>query len=1369
MAKSSRLGPVVGLCVGWAIVGCSGPDRGGPDRVADKTAAQPTTETRNAALTASLFDPYVAYATGSRPQAVAIGDLDGDGRNDIAVLTSTKPDPGNDLMVHVFLQSPDGTLQPRVMYPVARAGSSIDIGDINGDGRADVVVGDDSSSGAAIGVLFQNTTGTLDAMVSYATANAYRVKIADFNGDGRADVASLGWGGTGLDVFLQTDTGALAPPVSYAAPHDGQAELDAGDVNGDGLVDVVISCGGTGHPNLSVMLQLPDGTLGAATSYSTGSLWSTNGVAVGDTNGDGRSDIVVSYGGNRPDSFIARYLQNAQGALDAPVPYASYDGPSAIVLADIDGDARKDVLVKHDGFGRLGVYRQYPSADFIREDIYAIPGGSSPLGRPQALAVGDISGDGRPDAVIADPNNGLVVLRHVQDTSLAMAVTSPVGGPYYTGVPLTIRWSAGDVVALAGFDVSLSLNNGTTYTPIAGCTGLQATTTECTWTPTAPASGARIRVTAQDGAGGAASTESTFDVVTPSINWLGFVSQTQYIGATTTISWFHNLPPAYTVRIELSRDGGATYETLTAATPISTNGVGTVGSYNWTVTGPTTSAARLRITSNGVVPASLTFFQNFTIAPMPTTPVVVRSLVSGVQYTTASLVVDWLPAFAGASTARVEISRDGGSTFQTLAASASNVEGHFVGSISGPGATDARIRITANGAVPATGMSDSFQLVVATVTVTGPAAGTTVYTGTSATITWTSNLPTASPVLIHLSRDGGSTFSELGMSMTNTGSYTWNVTGPATSAARIRVMIGGAAPTIGTGDTFSIAVPSVTVIGPAAGATLYAGTPQLVIWSSTLPASSTANIQLSRDGGATYQVLVPNAQNTGNFAFLVAGPSTAAALVRVTVTGPASASGTSGTFAIIEPSLTVTGPAAGAALYGGTTAAITWSTNLPAASVGIQLSRDGGSTFEVLATAAPNTGSFAWFVTGPDAAAAVVRVTATDPVAVSATSGAFSIATPSLTVTGPSAGTVAYAGTPVTITWTHNLPAGDPVSIELSRDDGATFQVLNAAASNTGSFVWTASGPDTTAARVRVTSSGTVSASNVGPAFQIVTATMAVTSPAAGENWVVGTSHTISWSSNLPAGTTALVELSRDNGSSWTTLASAASGGSLAWTATAPATSTALVRVTANGGVSASATSGAFIIGDPSLTVTSPAAGAKWTIGTAQTITWSTNLPPTATVKIELSRNGGSTYTTLASAAPNSGSFAWTATGATSTTAKVRVSANGFSASSVSGTFSLVAAKVTVTSPNTAVTWTVGTVHTITWTHNVGASAQFKIEVSRSGVWSTITSAVTGGGATTGSYQWTVAAPRTSTAKIRVTWTGNTTVTDSSDVSFRIN
>ena len=197
------------------------------------------------------------------------------------------------------------------------------------------------------------------------------------------------------------------------------------------------------------------------------------------------------------------------------------------------------------------------------------------------------------------------------------------------------------------------------------------------------------------------------------------------------------------------------------------------------------------------------------------------------------------------------------------------------------------------------------------------------------------------------------------------------------------------------------------------------------------------------------------------------------------------------------------------------------------------------------------------------------------------------------------------------------------------------------------------------------------------------------------------------------------------------------------------------------------ATSGAFAIGNPALSLTSPAAGASWTIGTPYTITWTSNLLPSATVKVQISRNGGSTYTALASSAPNTGTYAWTATGAASTTAIVKLSANGFTATAVSGTFSLVAASVTVTSPDTAVTWTIGSTHAITWTHNVGAGAQFTIEVSRAGVWSVIDSAATAG-ATSGSYGWTVVGPKATNAKVRVTWNGGT-AKDTSDVAFKIN
>ncbi len=342
----------------------------------------------------SLFDPYEAIPVGSWPEAVAIGDVSGDGRNDVVMTTSYYFDPGADYRLWVFVQAPDGTLSPPVSYSTAATYTnrpdSVAIGDITGDGSADVVVGID---GVGVQVFPQLSSGVLGSPASFATPDSNKIRLGQLDGDGRLDVAGVGWGTNTVGVLLNDGHGGLSPRVSYPVQHSGYDDLEIADVTGDGLDDLVVMSGQTyAVPNVSVLAQLATGGFGAASEYRVAPNTNTHGIGVGDVDGDGLNDVVASYGGNSPGSAIAVFAQTASGTLSAPAATSSYDIPQPVEVADVDLDGRADVVVLHGGWLKAGVYRQPSNGTLGPEELYAIPYASQY--NPHGLAVGGGSPSG---------------------------------------------------------------------------------------------------------------------------------------------------------------------------------------------------------------------------------------------------------------------------------------------------------------------------------------------------------------------------------------------------------------------------------------------------------------------------------------------------------------------------------------------------------------------------------------------------------------------------------------------------------------------------------------------------------------------------------------------------------------------------------------------------------------------------------------------------------------------------------------------------------------------------------------------------------------------------------------------------------------
>jgi hypothetical protein len=344
-----------------------------------------------------------AYGLASELRSAAVADVTGDGLADALMTTGTHTgDPDEDFRLWVLAQQPDHTLAPPRMLATHassfRAPMRIATGDLDGDGDIDVAVAGDSGVD-----VFRQAGGQLGEPTLVETGGlAVDVRIADVDLDGHNDLVVSREDAAGIAVYPGQPGGGFAAPAVVG--NQGNGQIEVGDVNGDGLPDLL----SRGTFSFSVYLQVPGGGFAAPVRHEIGA--GTGGMAVADLSGDGRADVAVTISTNDPDSRVLVYRQDDAGGLDEPVVYGVYDIPEPALPFDVDGDGRTDLVTAHGGWWWAGVLLQRPDGLLGREQRARVPAPNASHYDHRGIAVGDLTGDGKPDILLADYIHGIEVL-----------------------------------------------------------------------------------------------------------------------------------------------------------------------------------------------------------------------------------------------------------------------------------------------------------------------------------------------------------------------------------------------------------------------------------------------------------------------------------------------------------------------------------------------------------------------------------------------------------------------------------------------------------------------------------------------------------------------------------------------------------------------------------------------------------------------------------------------------------------------------------------------------------------------------------------------------------------------------------------------
>jgi hypothetical protein len=646
------------------------------------------------------------------------------------------------------------------------------------------------------------------------------------------------------------------------------------------------------------------------------------------------------------------------------------------------------------------------------------------------------------------------------------------------------------------------------------------------------------------------------------------------MGSAHSITWStSNLPSGENVRIEISRDGGVNWSTLSLSAANN-------GSYPWTP-GSGDVGAALRIRVSGVTNTQISDVSDNNFSVCNPTPTVVAPTASTIWCGGSPQVVQWTRAACpSCDNVKIEIKLPYTTgAWQTLAASTANDNSEQITLPVVSSNAQAQLRITCTDNSTLSSVSGVFAIAASTITVIAPNGGESWAMSCPQTISWNSNCVTGN-VGIYLSRNGAyGPFEAIAANVPNTGSYAWTPTGLATSQACIRICSVNA-PTIcdNSNAVFTLRQPTLTLVVPNGAETWCMGTAQTIRWT---PAGMTGNVKIELNRGypsGAWETLVTNTANDGSELWSVGGAATIHARIRIIgLDCPFPGDTSNADFTISSPAIAVSSPHGGEVWSAGENRPITWTYSCITGNVKIELNRSYPSgIWEMIASNALNTGNSSWTVTGPSTTHARIRVSSLTLPATSDTSNSdFTIVSPQIHVLQPDGGESWCQGQLDTIKWiASGLSAGENVKIELGTVWSASpLSILWSTTSwtvpNTGSYVWTVPVLSTSsyAARIRISGVTHTAAKDTSDRnFAIhkvpdVPPQVGIIAPIAGATWTIGSIGRVSWTTRGLCENVTIQLQRQTNGAIETIGVSVPDTGMFDWPVSGAVTNSAVVTV----------------------------------------------------------------------------------------------------------------------------------------------------------------------------------------------------------------